>query len=69
VLKILATEGHYSGEGFNIDKEKVNVNFSYDSREFILLTFTDKANIYQILFSHDVVDEKGNYFKLIECKD
>ena len=69
VLKILATEGHYSGEGFNIDKEKVNVNFSYDSREFILLTFTDKANIYQILFSHDVVDEKGNYFRLIECED
>ena len=62
LLTTLATEGHYSGQGYNIDKEKINVDFSYDSREFILLTFIDKANIYQILISDVVIDEKGNFF-------
>ena len=69
ILNTLATEGHYSGEGYNINKEKINVNFCFDNREFKLLTFTDKANIYQILFSGDVIDDNGNYFRLIECED
>ena len=69
ILNVLATEGHYSGEGYNIDKEKINVDFSYDNREFRLLTFTDKANIYRILFSGDVIDEKGNHFKHTACED
>jgi hypothetical protein len=69
ILNTLAKEGHYSGEGYNINKEKINVEFSYDSREFILLTFTDKVNVYQILFSGDVIDEKGNYYRLIERPD
>ena len=59
LLNTLAKEGHYSGEGYNINKEKIDVDFSYDSREFILLTITDKVNVYQILFSGDVIDEKG----------
>ncbi|GHV36515.1 hypothetical protein FACS1894178_7840 [Bacteroidia bacterium] len=69
ILDILATEGHYSGEGYNIDKEKVNVDFGYDNREFKLLTFTDKANIYRILFSGDVIDEKGNHYIYTACED
>ncbi len=69
ILNTLATEGHYSGEGFNIDKERINVNFSYDNRAFVLLTFADKVNIYQILFSGDVIDEKGNYYRLRELDD
>jgi hypothetical protein len=69
ILDILATEGHYSGEGYNIDKEKVKVDFGYDNREFKLLTFTDKANIYHILFSGDVIDEKGNHFIYTACED
>ena len=69
ILNTLATEGHYSGEGFNIDKEKINVSFSYDNRAFVLLTFADKVNIYQILFSGDVIDEKGNYYRLRELDD
>lgn len=69
IINTIATEGHYSGEGFNIDKEIINVDFSYDSRYFILLTFADKTNVYQILFSGDVIDEKGNYYKLIDCED
>ena len=61
----MATEGHYSGQGLIIDKQKINdVDFSYDSREFILLTFIDKANIYNILMAGDVIDEKGNYFTI-----
>lgn len=69
LLKTLVTEGHYSGEGFNIVKERINVNFSYDNRAFVFLTFIDKANIYQYLFTGDVIDEKGNFYRLIECED
>jgi hypothetical protein len=69
VLNVLANEGHYSGGGYNVDKEKINVVFNYDNREFKLLTFTDKANIYRILFSGDVIDERGNYFTHKACED
>ena len=69
LLTTLATEGHYSGQGYNIDKEKINVDFSYDSREFILLTFIDNANIYNLLCTGDVIDEKGNYFRFIWPED
>ena len=65
ILKTLAIEGHYSGEGLNIAKGKINVDFSYDNRAFFLLTISDKANIYQVLFTGDVIDEKGNYFRAI----
>ena len=63
-LTTLATEGHYSGQGLNIDKKKIDVDFSYDSREFILLTFIDKANNYNYLITGNVIDEKGNYFRI-----
>ena len=69
LMNTLETEGHYSGEGFNIEKEKINVNFSFDTRAFFLLTFIDKANINNHLFTGDVIDEKGNYYRLIECED
>ena len=61
---LLTGQPSYSGQGYNIDKKKINVDFSYDSREFILLTFIDKANIYNILMAGDVIDEKGNYFTI-----
>lgn len=69
ILNILATEGHYSGEGLIIDKQKINVDFSYDNRAFVLLTISDKANIYQVLFTSDVIDEKGNYFRVAWPED
>ena len=69
LLNTLAAEGHYSGKGFNIDKEKINVNFNYDNRAFWLLTFTDKANVYNILFSGEVIDDKGNYYRLVPPDD
>ena len=64
ILKTAAIEGHYSGEGLNIDKKKINVNFNYDNRAFVLLTISDKANIYQHLFTSDVIDGKGNYYRV-----
>ena len=64
ILNTLATEGHYSGEGLNIDKAKINVDFSYDNRAFFLLTISDKANIYNCLFTGNVIDERGNYFRV-----
>ena len=48
ILNVLAKEGHYSGEGVTIDKQKIIVDFSYDNREFTLLTFIDAADIYRI---------------------
>lgn len=68
-LETAAIEGHYSGEGLNIYKEKINVNFSYDNRAFVLLTISDKANIYRVLFTSDVIDERGNYFRAIWPED
>lgn len=65
----LVKEGHYSGEGYIIDKKTINVDFSYDSREFYLLSFIDKVNIYNYLITGDVIDQKGNYYRLMECVD
>jgi hypothetical protein len=66
---LLTGQPSYSGQGYNIDKKKINVDFSYDSREFILLTFIDKANIYNWLCTGDVIDEKGNFFRFIWPED
>ena len=68
MLNALAKMGSYSGE-YNIDKKKIDVDFSYDSRDFILLTFIDKTNNFPIFSSVDVIDEKGNYFGLIWPED
>ena len=66
---LLTGQPSYSGQGYNIDKKKINVDFRYDSREFILLTFIDKANIYNWLCTGDVIDERGNYFRVIWGED
>ena len=66
---LLTGQPSYSGQGYNIDKKKINVDFSYDNRAFVLLTFIDKANIYQYLFTGDVIDEKGNFFRFIWPED
>jgi hypothetical protein len=65
----LVAEGHYSGEGYIISKEKMNVDFSYDDRDFILLTFIDKSNQYNYLITGDVLDGRGNYYRLVERED
>lgn len=69
ILNTAVIELHYSGEGLIIDKQKINVDFSYDNRSFVLLTISDKANIYRVLFTSDVIDEKGNYYTLICPED
>ena len=66
ILNVLITEGHYSGEGYYIEKEKMVVDFKYDDREFFVLTIIDKANIYQYLFSGIVIDSKGNHYYINE---
>ena len=60
---------HYGEGGYYIDKEKIIVDFSYDSRDFFLLTFIDKKNIYNWLLTSIVIDEKGNYFYVNWCED
>ena len=69
LLNTLAKEGHYSGEGYDITKEKMDVNFVYDNREFTLLTFIDKANVYQYLITCEVIDSKGNNYRLVPPED
>jgi hypothetical protein len=68
-LSMLATEGHYSGEGYDIDKRKINVDFNCDDREFFFLIFTEKKNVYRILYACDVIDENGNHFNYVSCPD
>ena len=69
ILNVLITEGHYSGEGYYIEKEKMVVDFKYDDREFFVLTIIDKANIYQYLFTSIVIDSKGNHYYAQWCED
>ena len=61
----LATEGHYSGKGYFIEKEKINVDFTDDNRAFFKLTFIDSLSIYNYIVTNDVIDEKGNYYLYI----
>ena len=59
ILKTAAIEGHYSGEGLNIAKGKINVDFSYDSRAFILLTFINSSlKIPQYVMQPSAVDKR-----------
>lgn len=69
MLNSLAKMGSYSGKGYNIDKERIDVDFNYDSRDFTRLTFIDKINNYPIFSSADVIDEKGNLYGLIMPED
>ncbi|MDR1226366.1 MAG: hypothetical protein LBK47_05635 [Prevotellaceae bacterium] len=59
----------YGEDGYYVEKENINVDFSYDDRDFFLLTFIDKANIYNYLITSVVIDEKGNYFYANWCED
>jgi hypothetical protein len=59
----------YAKDGYYIESEKINVDFGYDDRDFFLLTFIEKANIYNWLITGVVIDEKGNYFYANGCED
>jgi hypothetical protein len=61
----LIAEGNYSGEGYFVEKVKINVDFTEDDRNFFRLTFTDSVSIRNHIASFDVLDEKGNYYKYI----
>ena len=61
-FNVLETEGHYSGKGYFVRKEKLNVDFVDDDRDFFWLTFIDSVNIYRYIATWDVIDEKGNYY-------
>jgi hypothetical protein len=60
---------HHSEDGYYVEREKINVDFGYDNRDFFLLTFIDKANVYNWLLTGVVIDEKGNYFYAKWCED
>ncbi|MDR1343696.1 MAG: hypothetical protein LBK18_10660 [Prevotellaceae bacterium] len=59
----------YTKDRYYVESEKINVDFGYDDRNFFLLTFIEKANIYNLLITGVVIDEKGNYFYLKSCND
>ena len=65
-LKRKFENGFYSGKGYLIEKEKIDVDFLEDDRGFFHITFVDSAVIYRWLnTSYDILDEKGNYYILI----
>ena len=58
---------HYSGKGYFVEKERINVDFTNDNRAFFHVTFIDSFIINghltnSHLNSFDVLDEKGNYY-------
>ena len=61
-FNVLETEGHYSGKGYFVRKDKLNVDFADDDRDFFWLTFIDSVNEYRYIATWDVIDEKGNYY-------
>lgn len=61
--------GNYAENGYYIEKERIDVDFCYDNRNFFLLTFIDAENIYNWLITSVVIDEKGNYLYLEYCND
>jgi len=64
LFNTLATEGHYSGKGYYIEKEKLNVDFTEDDRDFFRLTYVDSiSNRFISIHYRDVLDENGNYYQ------
>jgi hypothetical protein len=60
----LEATGYYSGKGYFIEKERINVDFIYDDRVFFYLIFKDSVITYRHLIRNfDVLDEKGNYYR------
>ena len=66
ILIELGTTGFYSGKGYFIEKEKVNVDFTNDDRDFFYVRFVDSVITYRYLIENDILDEKGNYYVYIE---
>ena len=63
--EILPTEGLYSGKGYFIRKEKINVNYPHDNREFFRIYLTDSVHTYRELIANDIIDDNGNHYILI----
>ena len=61
-FNVLETEGHYSGKGYFVRKDKLNVDFVDGDRDFFWLTFIDSVNEYRYIATWDVIDENGNYY-------
>ena len=70
-LKIMyeQTLEHYGEDGYYVEKEKIDVIFCHDNRDFFLLTFIDKTNIHNLILTSIVIDEKGNLFYVRYCED
>ena len=58
----LEATGYYSGKGYFIEKEKINVDFADDDRAFFYVIFRDSVITYMPLTRNDVLDEKGNHY-------
>ena len=66
----LEATGFYSGKGYFIEKEKINVDFTDDGRAFFFVIFIDSVIIHGHLTNRhlnriqdDVLDEKGNRYR------
>ena len=67
----LESTGYYSGKGYFVEKEKLNVDFTDDDRAFFYVILIDSVIMDGHLTNRhlnrfDVLDEKGNYYKYYE---
>ena len=62
-FKIKFERGFYSGQGYFVEKYRINVDFNEDDRNFFELIFRDSVPPnYKYLVTCDILDEKGNYY-------
>jgi hypothetical protein len=53
---------------YHIQKDTMTIDFHYDDRLFISILYMDTNNYMPLVSLSDVIDTKGNYFRII-CKD
>ena len=63
--EILPTEELYSGKGYFIRKEKINVDYPQDNRDFFRIYLTDSVYTYRELITNDIIDDTGDHYLLI----
>jgi len=56
-------------QDYKIQHDTIIVDFNYDKRFFIAIVFKDINNRKQLMSISEVLDSKGNYFRINWCED
>jgi hypothetical protein len=54
---------------FHIYKDTIIVDFKFDNRTFIAIVFKDIQDKMQIMAPSEVLDERGNHYRINWCQD